>query len=250
MKKRKKRRLTRPPQKNQVATAISAKRRNTPLARDRLIGGSTYFKKQMTRLWGNLTAAFVYLKKPISAIVVCGGLLSAAHAILLQMPGVEINLSEPSDPNDPFSVKITIKNRVDYTLEDVSSYVGLCQIFGGIVYATYGEDCTGRSKSVIFGTKSWQEHRLIRGDWFEQDLIEVVGPMLGPNLAQVRRDFVSADISIIVTSRPWFEPRWLTKLLTRINGSWVHRDERLLQGRRGAASGKVTWRVKSLDKAD
>lgn len=187
--------------------------------------------------------------KVFSGLLVLATLVGGVAAVAYFWPRVSIVVADPTDQSDPFSSKITIASTSPYTLENVSVAIGICKIDAAIKLGIYGDenqkeavtDCPNRPHTTLLAPPEWQDHRLRPGALYEVFLNEAFG------LPAFKKEFKSADISVVVFFRPWFEPHFLMQFLQDRDRYLVAHDEAHYVGTVDPA-GHITWRAKTIDR--
>ncbi|RSL15560.1 hypothetical protein EDE15_1051 [Edaphobacter aggregans] len=106
-------------------------------------------------------------------------------------PGVTVSISDPVDPNNPFSASVTVTNNGHLPLTSVRPSFGL----GKITYGDPNRSSTYESSEdyAAMGSEEWHPRDLGTDEKFEVALNEVWPDQLGPLL--------SAELAIMVEYR-------------------------------------------------
>jgi len=110
-------------------------------------------------------------------------LIGALAAIVTFFPRLTPSVSDPSDPNDPFSSSVTITNSGYMPLNSVDATVCLNELHlrepqKDPTYGAYGGDSNSPSYAR-FGSKNWKTHYLGLDDRFTFLLNDAFAPGFG-----------------------------------------------------------------------
>ena len=116
-------------------------------------------------------------------------LLGGAASALTFLPRLTPSVSDPYDPNDPFSSSVTITNTGYLPLASVEIFIGLNNLRlrdqEGPKYGTYGDN----GKYARFAAPSWTTHYLGLDDRFTVLLNDEFDPGFGAGTLAVIVDY-------------------------------------------------------------
>jgi hypothetical protein len=136
---------------------------------------------------------------PLAVVLGVATLIGGCAAIVTFFPRVTPSVSDPYDPNDPFSSTITITNTGYLPLGSVEAFVGLNELHtrDAAKGPTYRHEGT-RGKYARFAGGTWKAHYLGLDDRFSFLLNDVIAPGFGVGNMAVIIDY---EIPIIHMKR-------------------------------------------------
>jgi hypothetical protein len=127
---------------------------------------------------------------PLGVLLGIATLIGAVAAIVTLLPRTTVSISEPADPNKPFSSSVTVTNSGYLPLHQVGAELAIRKIIAGNI-PIEGESNYG---SQMF-TTAWRGHSLGLDNQFTFALNDL---QIYPFQADLK-NFSEADIAIVVT---------------------------------------------------
>jgi hypothetical protein len=183
-----------------------------------------------------LATLFSFHWKGVVFLSIVFGLLAGLFFFL---PRVVIDVDSSEFSDDPFSVSFLITNTNIVPLEDLSVAIGLCSWRAAVsldIYSKQGviKDCGDKSHNTLLIPSTWTGHRLAPDEKYKVFLDDGFNQLLPKPKPLLRQSFIDADISIVVTFKPWISPIRI-KREARFSAK---RDEK----------GKIIWFNQTIDK--
>jgi hypothetical protein len=175
-----------------------------------------YLISLSSRIARQVWAAIVYLGATTWKVIVpLSVLLGLFASVLFFLPRLSFDLDVSDVSDDPFPVAFVITNTNIVPLENVSVAIGVCYWRAGLTINVYEtgigqvKDCDVKPHNTLLVPPGWSGHRLAPDERYKLFLID--GFSSPKQIPLLRKDFKEADISIVVSFKPWIAPFRVTR---------------------------------------